>query len=179
MLLLWSFLCHSPPRALRGVLSKATARPEVAQGFSTSTRCRPKHPFCWGSFSGRALSLRSKVRLEGKRRSHLAQRPSFEVLQHDQVLHTLVQQVGTTLKRWNKSLTVEPDALEKIVAEGYSLAYGARFLKRVIDDRIKLPISQRWKETNAFRAVVRGDTIAVEVVGPRLIASADPDAIAV
>ena len=36
--------------------------------------------------------------------------------------------------------------LELIVTDGYSLAFGARFLKRVIDERIKLPISARWKE---------------------------------
>ena len=48
-------------------------------------------------------------------------------------------------------MTVEPEALEKLVTDGYSLAYGARFLKRVIDDRIKLPLSQHWKEANAFR----------------------------
>ncbi len=40
---------------------------------------------------------------------------------------------------------VEPEVLEALVAEGYSLAYGARFLKRVIDDRIKLPLSQQWR----------------------------------
>ena len=28
------------------------------------------------------------------------------------------------------------------------MAFGARFLKRIIDDRIKLPLSQRWKEAN-------------------------------
>jgi hypothetical protein len=59
------------------------------------------------------------------------------------------------------------------------MAYGARFLKRIIDDRIKLPLSQRWKEANAFRATVKDDQLVLEVVGPRLIASADPDAIAV
>ena len=32
------------------------------------------------------------------------------------------------------------------MSQGYSLAYGARFLKRVIDDRVKLPISARWRE---------------------------------
>ncbi|TMG80992.1 MAG: hypothetical protein E6H78_17580, partial [Betaproteobacteria bacterium] len=84
-----------------------------------------------------------------------------------------------TLKRWNKTVTIEPDALEKLVTDGYSLAYGARFLKRVIDDRIKLPLSQRWKEANSFRVTLSNDQIEVEAVGPRLVASSDPDAIAV
>ena len=65
------------------------------------------------------------------------------------------------------------------MTDGYSMAYGARFLKRVIDDRIKLPLSQQWKEANGFRATMKDDQIVIEGVGPRLVASADPDAIAV
>jgi ATP-dependent Clp protease ATP-binding subunit ClpA len=90
-----------------------------------------------------------------------------------------IEEVSSTLKRWNKSLTVEPDAVEKIVTDGYSMAYGARFLKRVIDDRIKLPLSQRWKEANSFRVTMRDDKLVLEAVGPRLIASSDPEAVAV
>jgi ATP-dependent Clp protease ATP-binding subunit ClpC len=90
-----------------------------------------------------------------------------------------IAQIDATLRRWNKGLTIDPEALEKIVQEGYSLAYGARFLKRVIDDKVKLPISQRWKEVNQFRAALRDDQVVVDPVGPRLVASADPDAIAV
>jgi ATP-dependent Clp protease ATP-binding subunit ClpA len=90
-----------------------------------------------------------------------------------------IDQITTTLKRWNKTVTIEADALEKLVIEGYSLAFGARFLKRIIDDRIKLPLSQRWKEANAFRVTVIDDHIALETVGPRLVASSDPNAIAV
>jgi ATP-dependent Clp protease ATP-binding subunit ClpA len=106
----------------------------------------------------------------------------FQPLTHDEVRQIAVKyidQVTTTLKRWNKTVTVEPDALEKLVTDGYSLAYGARFLKRVIDDRIKLPLSQRWKEANSFRVTLRDNKIEVEAVGPRLVASADPNAIAV
>ena len=75
-------------------------------------------------------------------------------------------------------LHVEPEALEKLVADGHSMAYGARFLKRVIDDQIKLPISQRWKEANTFRAVVKDHKVAIETVGPRLVTATD-EAIAV
>jgi ATP-dependent Clp protease ATP-binding subunit ClpA len=106
----------------------------------------------------------------------------FQPLTHDEVRQIAlkyIDQVATTLKRWNKSVTVEPDALEKLVTDGYSLGYGARFLKRVIDDRIKLPLSQRWKEANSFRVTLRDNKIEVEAVGPRLVASADPNAIAV
>jgi ATP-dependent Clp protease ATP-binding subunit ClpA len=115
-------------------------------------------------------------------RNRIDQVVLFQPLTVDEVRQIAVKyidQVTATLRRWNKTITVEPDALEKIVSDGYSMAYGARFLKRVIDDRIKLPLSQRWKEANAFRATVQDEAIVIEAVGPRLIASSDPDAIAV
>ena len=106
----------------------------------------------------------------------------FQPLAKEEVRHIAlkyIDEVTSTLKRWNKTLTVEPEALEKIVTDGYSPAYGARFLKRIIDDRIKLPLSEQWKEANSFRATVRDGQIVLEAAGPRLVASADPDAMAV
>jgi len=116
-------------------------------------------------------------------RNRIDQVVLFQPLTHDEVRAIAVKYIGQvtcTLKRFNKTVTVDPEALEKLVTDGYSLAYGARFLKRVIDDRIKLPLSQLWKESNAFRVMLRDDKIEVEMAdGPRLIASSDPDAIAV
>ena len=56
-----------------------------------------------------------------------------------------IAKIEKSLARSRRTLTVTPEALEHLVTEGYSLAYGARFLKRVIESRIKLPISQRWR----------------------------------
>jgi len=115
-------------------------------------------------------------------RNRIDQVVVFEPLTKDEVRHiaiNYIDEVTGTLKRWNKTITIEPEALEKIVTDGYSLAYGARFLKRVIDDRIKLPLSQHWKEANAFRATIRDGEVVVDAASPRLVASADPDAMAV
>jgi len=115
-------------------------------------------------------------------RNRIDQVVVFEPLTKDEVRQIAIKyidEVTSTLKRWNKMLVLEPEALEKIVTDGYSLAYGARFLKRVIDDRIKLPLSQRWKEANSFRAIVRDGQVVLEAASPRLVASADPDAMAV
>ena len=60
------------------------------------------------------------------------------------------------------ALNVTPEALEQLVHEGYSLCYGARFLKRTIEDRIKLPISQRWTEGDVFTADLRDGHIEVD-----------------
>jgi ATP-dependent Clp protease ATP-binding subunit ClpA len=83
-----------------------------------------------------------------------------------------IGQVEATLGRSGKSLRVDPDALELIVSEGYSLACGARFLKRLIDDRIKLPISTRWRDGSHFHASVCDGRVVVESTAvPRLIES--------
>jgi ATP-dependent Clp protease ATP-binding subunit ClpA len=63
-------------------------------------------------------------------------------------------QVRLVLNRSGKTIQIDDDALELIVAQGYSLAYGARFLKRVIDERIKLPISARWREGSHFHVLL-------------------------
>jgi ATP-dependent Clp protease ATP-binding subunit ClpA len=115
-------------------------------------------------------------------RNRIDQVVVFQPLTKDEVRQIAlkyIDEVSTTLRQFNKTLTIEPEALEKLVTDGYSPAYGARFLKRVIDDRIKLPLSRRWKEANTFRATIHNGELVVEVAGPRLIASADPDAIAV
>ncbi|HUK34294.1 MAG TPA: AAA family ATPase, partial [Vicinamibacterales bacterium] len=92
----------------------------------------------------------------------------FSPLTHDEV-RTIARhylgEVEGTLVRAGKRLHVEDDALEKLVSLGYSLQYGARFLKRVIDEQIKLPISERWKEATSFDVVIRDGRLAVEVSG--------------
>ena len=77
-----------------------------------------------------------------------------------------VQQIGKiqeALTRRERRMTVSSEALEQIVQDGYSLAYGARFLKRVIDERIKMPISQRWTEGTHFVVNVRDGKIEIDV----------------
>jgi ATP-dependent Clp protease ATP-binding subunit ClpC len=106
----------------------------------------------------------------------------FEPLTKEEVREIALKylgQVEATLTRHGKTLTVEPRALDKIVDQGYSPAYGARFLKRVIDDAVKLPISQRWKDVIHFRATVKDDGVVVKPTDRWLTASADQDAVAV
>jgi ATP-dependent Clp protease ATP-binding subunit ClpA len=68
--------------------------------------------------------------------------------------------VDTTLAAAGKTLAVDDDVLDAIVAHGHSPAYGARFLKRAIDERIKLPISTHWHDTMDFHVrVERGDVV--------------------
>jgi ATP-dependent Clp protease ATP-binding subunit ClpA len=52
--------------------------------------------------------------------------------------------------------------MELVVTRGYSMAFGARFLKRLIDEQIKLPISARWKEGTHFAVSANNGEITVE-----------------
>jgi ATP-dependent Clp protease ATP-binding subunit ClpA len=90
----------------------------------------------------------------------------FRPLSRDEVRAIALQQIAKverSLSRSGRSLRVTPEAVEHLVTEGYSLAYGARFLKRVIEGRIKLPISQRWTEGTAFVADVCDGRLEIEV----------------
>jgi ATP-dependent Clp protease ATP-binding subunit ClpA len=70
--------------------------------------------------------------------------------------------VHATVAKAGKTLAVDDNVLDAIVAHGHSPAYGARFLKRMIDERIKLPISTRWHDTVDFHVRVEGGDVVVD-----------------
>jgi len=93
----------------------------------------------------------------------------FRPLTKDEVRTIALHQIARierTLAKSGRTLKVTPEALEQLVTDGYSLAYGARFLKRVIEAKIKLPISQRWMEGEDFTADVREGHVAIDVTRP-------------
>jgi ATP-dependent Clp protease ATP-binding subunit ClpC len=90
----------------------------------------------------------------------------FQPLSKDEVrtiTHHQVRKIERSLAKSGRTMTVTPEALEQLVSDGYSLCYGARFLKRTIEDRIKLPISQRWTEGQAFTVQLQDGHIAIDV----------------
>jgi len=58
--------------------------------------------------------------------------------------------IQQTLFSQGKSFQFTGAALEALVEIGFSLKYGARFLKRRIDERVKMPITIHWKEGSGF-----------------------------
>src|SRR6185503_6175048 len=78
-----------------------------------------------------------------------------------QIARHYLDQVEVTLAKAGKTLHVGDEALERIAADGYSLAFGARFLKRFIDEQVKLPITARWKEGTHFEVKVEHEQIVV------------------
>jgi ATP-dependent Clp protease ATP-binding subunit ClpC len=81
-----------------------------------------------------------------------------------------LERLEKTLAGHRKALSIDDEALEVLVERGHSLAYGARFLKRVIDEQVKLPISEQWPHSAHFHIGVRDGAVVVEAVGPRLVA---------
>ncbi len=77
--------------------------------------------------------------------------------------------IGDTVRGRHKTMTVDPEALEALVEEGHSLAYGARFLKRVIEERIKMPMSRRWNEGGHFHFKAEDGHVVLETGGPHLV----------
>ncbi|MGB5014696.1 MAG: hypothetical protein WBO68_11780, partial [Pyrinomonadaceae bacterium] len=54
------------------------------------------------------------------------------------------------MERQGKVVEVTEAALDLLTEKGFSPAYGARFLKRHIDQKVKLPITNEWKLSTKF-----------------------------
>ncbi|MCI0442946.1 ATP-dependent Clp protease ATP-binding subunit, partial [bacterium] len=96
----------------------------------------------------------------------------FQPLTKDEVrtiAERYLQQVETALKPAGKRLIVTPEALEKVATLGYNYAYGARFLKRTIDEKIKIPITNLWHEGDTFIAEVKDDQLIINPIIAELV----------
>ena len=80
-----------------------------------------------------------------------------------------LSQIKEALVKAGKSLEIDDDALDLLATDGYSVAFGARFLKRVIDERVKLPITMQWKTGSHFRVRVANQAISVEGTPSRAV----------
>jgi ATP-dependent Clp protease ATP-binding subunit ClpA len=98
----------------------------------------------------------------------------FAPLSREDVREIAGQYLGVVeraLAAAGKTFHMDDEALELLVSQGYSLAYGARFLKRVIDERVKLPISARWRESSYFHVRAKGGEVVVETTTADLVAA--------
>ncbi len=72
--------------------------------------------------------------------------------------------IRESLREFGKDLSVDDGAVEALVEAGYSKKYGARFLKRHIDEKIKVPLTLKWKESDLFKVVLRDRDIQVRAM---------------
>ena len=70
--------------------------------------------------------------------------------------------INQQMKPKVKLMNVTEEALYYLVECGYSSKYGARLLKRTIDEKVKIPLTLKWKDGNEFIVDLRDDTLWVE-----------------
>jgi ATP-dependent Clp protease ATP-binding subunit ClpA len=66
------------------------------------------------------------------------------------------------MERQGKIFDITEAAIDLLTEKGYSQAYGARFLKRHIDQKIKLPITNQWKTAARFSVDVEDGEIVIK-----------------
>jgi ATP-dependent Clp protease ATP-binding subunit ClpA len=77
----------------------------------------------------------------------------FSPLTKDEVKRIAImylEKINQQLQGHGKKVEVSNDALEYLVKVGFSEKYGARFLKRIIDEKVKIPLTIHWKEGSSF-----------------------------
>ncbi|MEK6758662.1 MAG: ATP-dependent Clp protease ATP-binding subunit [Deltaproteobacteria bacterium] len=78
-----------------------------------------------------------------------------------------LEKIREHMNGYGKNLTITEQAQEELVEKGYSQKYGARFLKRHVDEKIKVPITLKWKESDHFKVDVSDGEIVVEATPAR------------
>jgi len=77
----------------------------------------------------------------------------FSPLRLDEVKTIATMYLGRInhqLKEHGKELKFSESAVEYLAFKGFNIKYGARFLKRTIDELVKIPLTLRWKEKDKF-----------------------------
>jgi ATP-dependent Clp protease ATP-binding subunit ClpA len=74
-----------------------------------------------------------------------------------------LSKIKRQMHQQGKKVELSEAALEYLVEKGFSPAYGARFLKRTIDELVKLPITTRWKDANDFYVDFEDEELKIKV----------------
>jgi ATP-dependent Clp protease ATP-binding subunit ClpA len=91
-----------------------------------------------------------------------------------QIAQLYLEKTRRQMKRQGKLFEVTEAAVEHVTEKGYSTQYGARFLKRYIDERVKLPITNMWKQSSRFVVDVEdGEIVARADEGPGVQSNGD------
>jgi ATP-dependent Clp protease ATP-binding subunit ClpA len=80
-----------------------------------------------------------------------------------QIAQIYLEKTRRQMKSQAKTFQTTDQALSLITEKGFSMQYGARFLKRFIDERVKLPITTMWKEGSHFIVDVEDGEVVTKV----------------
>jgi ATP-dependent Clp protease ATP-binding subunit ClpC len=85
-----------------------------------------------------------------------------------QIAKLYLDKLRRQMERQGKLMTVSEAAVNLLTEKGYNTAYGARFLKRHIDEKVKLPITGLWKTSSRFTVEVEnGETVVKPEGAPK------------
>ena len=68
------------------------------------------------------------------------------------------------MEHQGKEVEVTEAAVDLLTQKGFSPAYGARFLKRHIDEKVKLPITTMWKGATRFLVDAEDNEVTIKAV---------------
>jgi ATP-dependent Clp protease ATP-binding subunit ClpC len=81
-----------------------------------------------------------------------------------QIADLYLNNLRRQMQRQGKDVSVSDAALNFLTEKGFNTKYGARFLKRHIDEKVKLPLTALWKSATNFAVEVEDEEIVVKVV---------------
>jgi ATP-dependent Clp protease ATP-binding subunit ClpA len=89
----------------------------------------------------------------------------FSPLTRDEV-HSLtvmyLERMRVHMEGYGKHLAITDAAVDLLVEAGFNEKYGARFLKRHVDERVKVPITLKWKNGDLFKVDAEDGELIVE-----------------
>ncbi|HEX8844133.1 MAG TPA: ATP-dependent Clp protease ATP-binding subunit [Pyrinomonadaceae bacterium] len=91
----------------------------------------------------------------------------FSPLTMDEVRQIAVLYLNKLRKQMEfqgKEVEVTDRAVDLLTEKGFSPAYGARFLKRHIDEKVKLPITTMWKGAPRFSVDVENGEVTIKAI---------------
>ncbi|MBK5095349.1 MAG: ATP-dependent Clp protease ATP-binding subunit [Deltaproteobacteria bacterium] len=92
----------------------------------------------------------------------------FSPLSFDEVKQIAViylESIRAAMAASGKTLAFSDASLNALAGTGFSVKYGARFLKRFIDEKVKMPITLRWRESDRFLVDEEGGDVVVIAEG--------------
>jgi ATP-dependent Clp protease ATP-binding subunit ClpA len=81
-----------------------------------------------------------------------------------QIAQIYLNKLRRQMEHQGKEVEVTERAIDLLTEKGFSPAYGARFLKRHIDEKVKLPITTMWKGASRFRVDAEEGEVTIKAI---------------
>src|SRR5438034_11062772 len=81
-----------------------------------------------------------------------------------QIAQLYLDKTRRQMKRKGKAFEITDAAVDLVTEKGFSTQYGARFLKRYIDEHVKLPITTMSNAGSKFRVEATDTEVVAQIV---------------